>query len=51
MPAPILIGTHQGFEIYFQGISYNCPRLKLYGYGTERQLKAAITRKLRHASR
>lgn len=49
MNEPQSIGEHRGFPIYFQGISYNCPALKLYGFETERKLRNAINRKTRKA--
>lgn len=45
--APQPIGEYRGLPCYFQGISYNCPRLKLYGYETEAKLRRAIERELR----
>lgn len=40
-------GTYNGYEIAFQGISWQCPSLKLYGYRTERTLQTAIRKKLK----
>ena len=37
-------GNIRKFELL--GCSYNCPSMKLFGYGTERSLDKAITRKL-----
>jgi hypothetical protein len=42
-----LVGEHKGVEMYFEGISYNAPALKLYGYSTELALMRAINRKLK----
>ena len=39
-------GTHLGHAYWFEGISYKCPSLKLYGYGTDVGLKLAIARTL-----
>lgn len=41
------VGDHQGIAMYFEGISYNAPALKLYGYSTDLALKRAIDRKLK----
>ncbi len=43
-------GTESGHEIFFVNYCYQCPRLKLFGYATERQIRNAIKRKL-HAER
>ena len=51
MNAPQSIGEHKGFPLFFQGISYSCPRLKLYGFGTERQLRNAVDRAIRKSER
>lgn len=40
------VGVYRGKAVFFSHISYNCPSLKLYGYGTEIQLKRAIDKKL-----
>ena len=46
------IGEHQGYPLeVFAGVSYQCPRLKLYGYETERKLRNAIARKIRKSLR
>jgi len=42
----MLIGTYMGHKMYFDHGSHSCPSLKLYGYGTERQLKNAIRREV-----
>jgi hypothetical protein len=42
-----LVGEHKGVEMYFEGISYNAPALKLYGYSTDLALMRAIDRKLK----
>jgi len=42
-----LVGNHLGYNIYFEHISFNAPALKLYGYSSERSLKAAIKREAR----
>lgn len=34
------------FPVVFQGISYACPRLALFGFATERQCRNAVARKL-----
>src|SRR5579864_1859330 len=44
---PQHVGDHQGVAMYFEGISYNAPSLKLYGYSTDLALKRAIDRKLK----
>mgnify|MGYP000950580609 CR=1 FL=1 len=46
--APQEIDSYRGFRCYAQGLSYNCPRLALYGYETERKLRNAVDRKLRN---
>ena len=47
MSEPQEIGAYKGWKLYFQGISYNCPALKLYGYETERKLRLAVDRECR----
>lgn len=38
-----VIGTESGHTLHFgPGASYSCPSLKLFGYGTERQLRRAV---------
>lgn len=46
-PAPV--GVHRGVQIFFEGISYNAPSLKLWGYSTDLALQRAIDRKLKKA--
>lgn len=41
-----LCGKHFDRNIYFEGSSYNCPALMLYGYSTEMAVKRAIEKKL-----
>ena len=48
MNAPQEIEPYRGFRCYAQGLSLNCPKLALFGYGTERKLHNAIDRKLRN---
>ena len=38
--------THRGYEVYMDQISYNCPRLNLFGFASENALLRAINRKL-----
>ena len=38
--------NHRGYDIQFLHASYSCPRLKLYGYSSERAIIRAINRKL-----
>ena len=39
------VGQHfGGYVVYFEGISYNCPALKLYGYTTEHKLVNAMAK-------
>lgn len=46
------IGEHHGYPLeVFAGVSYQCPRLKLYGFETERKLRNAVDRKIRKANR
>lgn len=40
-------GEYMGYALYFTHISWNCPALKLYGYGTERALQSAVRRALK----
>jgi len=47
MMAAQFIGEYLGVSMYFEGISYNAPSLKLYGYSTDLALKRAIARKLK----
>lgn len=47
MNEPTSIGQHKGYEMFFAGISYNCPALKLYGYSTDLSLIRAIDALLR----
>ena len=41
-----LTGIYKGYEIRFEGISYQCRELGLYGYRNDLELTRAITRKL-----
>ena len=41
------VSQYLGKNIYFENCSYNCPFLKLYGYKTERAIKAAIKKALK----
>jgi len=45
------VGTHKGVEMFFEGISYNAPSLKLWGYSTDLALSRAIDRKLKAAEK
>lgn len=38
------LGMHKGYDIYYHGISYQCPSLRLYGYATDLALYRAINR-------
>lgn len=38
---------YKGYTCELNTISYNCPKLKLFGYATERQLHSAINRKIK----
>lgn len=38
--------THRGYEIYFDNISYTCPRLNLFGFASDNALMRVINRKL-----
>jgi hypothetical protein len=40
-------GEYKGYRMYFEGISYNCPTLKLRGFSTDLALMRAIERVLR----
>lgn len=47
-----VIGEYQGYPLeVFAGVSYQCTKLKLYGYETERKLRNAVDRKIRKASK
>jgi hypothetical protein len=39
-------GEYRGFAMFFEGISYPCPALKLWGYSTDSALKRAIDKEL-----
>lgn len=41
------VGEHRGVEMFYEGISYNAPSLKLWGYSNDYQLQKAIDRKLK----
>jgi hypothetical protein len=44
----ITLNQYAGFDCNCEhGVSYNCPKLALYGYSTEPQLHSAIRRKLK----
>jgi hypothetical protein len=41
------VETYLEYDIYMRGLNhFDCPRLKLYGYGSIRQLRTAIKRKV-----
>lgn len=40
--APVKIGEESGYPIFFVNISYNCPKLKMYGFSTERVCRSRI---------
>lgn len=42
-----LLETYKGVRLYYNRGSYSAPALKEYGYGSERQLKNAVSRKLK----
>ena len=42
-----LVEVYKGVNLYFSGISYKAPALKLYGYASVPQLKRSITRELK----
>lgn len=44
---PDLVGEHRGVQMFYEGISYNAPSLKLWGYSTDLALQRAINRKLK----
>lgn len=44
-------GTEKGYEMFFEGISYNCPALKMYGFPDELALRKAIQRRVRMNNR
>jgi len=46
MNEPRKVAAYLGYPIFAQGISYNCPELKLYGYRDELALARAIYRTL-----
>jgi hypothetical protein len=41
------VGNEQGIEMFWQGISYCAPSLKLWGYSNDLQLRRAIRRTLK----
>ena len=51
MAAPQLIGQHRGYDCYWVPGSYNCPKLKLYGFSTDTKLYGAIDRELKKRQR
>lgn len=38
-------GNYKGYNLYQLGWSLSCPKLKLYGYGSPKQLLRAIDKK------
>jgi len=42
-----LIGKYKGHNCFIDGISYDCPKLALYGFSSDIKLFNAIDRKLR----
>jgi len=41
------ITSYRGFDCFFTNSSYNCPKLSLFGFSTDRALWSAIRRKLK----
>jgi hypothetical protein len=47
MNEPHFVEEYKGYQIYYQGISFNCPALKEFGYAYLHNLKRAMNRKIK----